>query len=148
MALLDVSDVLLDPDFTDFFSVRRRFEKVDIQGRSQIHERIFPNLVGVITAGSPSDLDRQENYQNMSRSLTIVCQFPLRGETTNYQPDVVVWKGSNYLVKHVDLYPQFGKGFYQAECSSMNKTDRALNSDPLNGLEFNQDYNSQYLFKV
>lgn len=148
MALLDVSDVLLDPDFTDIFAVRRRMETVNSSGRSVVTERIFPNLIGVITAGSPSDLDRREDYQNMSRSLVIVCQFPLRGETTNYQPDIVVWKGSNYLVKHVDLYPQFGKGFYQAECSSMDKADRALDSEPQTGLAFNQSYNSQYLFKV
>lgn len=145
MAFLDVSDVLLDPDFADEFAVKRRSEIIDLHGRSNTQDQIIPNLFGIITAASPSDLDRREDYQNMSRSLTIVCQFSLRGETTNFQPDIVVWRGSEYLVKHVDAYPQFGKGFYQAECSSMQKTDRALESEDQKGLDFETSDNSQYL---
>ena len=126
MALLDVSEILTDPDFADKFNVRRRSETVDTHGRSTVAEQLFSQVVGVVTAISPSDLDRREDYQAMTRSISIVCQFRLRGETDGGQPDIVVWRGNNYIVKHIDPYPQFGRGFIQAECSSMDRVDVPL----------------------
>lgn len=145
MALLDVSEILTDPDLVDVFNVRRRLETVDIHGRSIVAETVFPQVVGVVTAISPSDLDRREDYQAMSRSISVVCRFRLRGETEGNQPDVVVWRGDNFIVKHVDLYPQFGRGFIQAECSSMDRVDVALETDIPGGLSFNQINNSSFL---
>ena len=138
MALLDVSSILLDPDFVDSFNVRRRNQTIDAHGRAAINETIFSKVFGVVTAISPSDLDRKDNYEAMSRSISIVCQFHLRGETTDYQPDIVVWKGSNYLVKHVDPYPQFGMGFFQVECTSIDKTDPAFEPLVTGRFTFNQ----------
>jgi hypothetical protein len=144
MPLLDVTQILTDPDFADSFAVRRRTDVIDSHGRSVPTEQTFSPVIGVVTANSPSDLDRKEDYQTMSRSITVVCRFALRGETTDSQPDIVVWRGSNFLVKHVDLYPHFGAGFFQAECSSMNKTDNALQSGLIPQLAFNVAANSTY----
>lgn len=145
MPLLDVTQILTDPDFADSFSVRRRSDVIDTHGRSVPTEQVFAGVIGVVTANSPSDLDRKEDYQTMSRSITIVCKFSLRGETTSFQPDIVVWRGSNFLVKHVDLYPHFGAGFFQAECSSMDKTDGAATAGLTPQLAFNLAGNSSYL---
>ena len=145
MPLLDVSEILYDVDLADVFKVKRRAESISTHGRSVIAETIFESVVGVVTASSPSDLDRKEDYQSYSRSITVVCKFHLRGETTGNQPDVVVWKGSDYLVKHVDAYPHFGNGFFQAECSSMNKTDPTFEDAVTGQLVFNQPLNAVYL---
>jgi hypothetical protein len=123
---LDVTSVLFDPDFADKFNVRRRAEVMDEHGRSTQVEKLLKNKAGVVTAISPNDLNRAEDYQTMTRSISVICKFSLRGETQGYQPDIVVWKGGNYLVKHVDPYPQFGQGFYQAECSSMDKLEQPI----------------------
>jgi len=123
MPFLDVTQFLTDPDFADRFTVRRRNESVDKHGRSTIVETRIPNVIGVVTMGSQSDLDRRDDFQVTTRALTVVCKFALRGEVSQYQPDVIVWRGDNYLVKHVDLYPHFGPGFYQAECYSVDRTD-------------------------
>lgn len=145
MALLDVSEILTDPDLIDSFNVRRRAETVDIHGRSTVSETLFPGVQGVVTAISPSDLDRRDDYEAMSRSISVVCRFRLHSETTGNQPDIVVWRGSNYLVKHVDPYPQFGRGFIQAECSSMDKTDPPLEAPNLGGFLFNNAANSAFI---
>lgn len=142
MPLLDVSSVLFDADFADRFTVRRRTETLDIHGRSTVQNQDTPNVIGVVTANSPSDLDRREDYQNMTRSIGIVTQFRLRGETTSTQPDIVIWRGSNYLVKHVDPYPQFGKGFMQAECSSMDRVDPPFDPAVSGQVSFNQSQNA------
>jgi hypothetical protein len=146
MALLDVTQILTDPDLTDRFSVRRRAESVDSTGFAVETEEFIPNLIGVIVSISPSDLDRQADYQTMSRSITVVSKFALRGEVTGFQPDLVVWRGNNYLVKHIDPYPQFGPGFFQAECSSVDKTDAILESGFVPQLSFNSAANAAYLF--
>lgn len=143
MPFLNVDTVFIDPDFTDRFTVDRRVETVDTHGRSVVGHEYF-HETGVVTAVSPNDLQRQEGYQAMSRSISIVCKFNLHGETSGMQPDIVVWRGSNYLVKHVDPYPQFGVGFFQAECSSMDRVDPALSAEVLGQLVFNLPANSGY----
>ena len=121
MALLDMSDALLDPMFLDAFKVLRRQEAIDDNGRSVTTTKTFNPVYGTVTMSSPSDLDRAADYQMATR--TVVLKFQLQTEVTGFQPDVIVWRGDNYLVRHVDYYPQFGAGFYQAECTSMDKTD-------------------------
>lgn len=123
MPLLDVSDIVSDPDFADRFSVIRRKETVGTDGRATVVEQVFRNVSGVVTAASANDLDRREDYQNMTRSINVVTTFKVQGLVTGYQPDIILWRGTRHLVKHVDAYPQFGRGFVQAECGSMANTD-------------------------
>lgn len=123
MPFIDVSDIVTDPDFADRFSVIRRAQTVDGYGRASIAETQTDNVLGVVTMGSPNDLDRREDYQNFTRSITVVTRFALQGVVTGYQPDIILWRGTRHLVKVCQPYPQFGRGFYQAECSSMANTD-------------------------
>ena len=126
MPFLDVSDITVDPDFADRFTVVRRQETVDGFGRAGVSERLFHKVVGVVTIGSPNDLDRKEDYQNFTRSITVVTRFAVQGAVTGYQPDIIEWRGTRHLVKHSAPYPQFGKGFYQVECSSMANMDNPV----------------------
>ena len=123
MALLDVSlDTMFDPNFLDGFVVNRRQEVVGNNGRSSL--TITPyNAQGVVTSSSPNEMEKLDGYQIGNRGISIVTNFQLQGEVTGYQPDVIVWRGDNYVVKHIDYYPQFGSGFYQVECLSIDKTD-------------------------
>lgn len=126
MAYLDVTEILMDPEIASRFNVVRRAEVVDDHGRSTLSLKPFKNKIGVITATSPNTLDRGTDAQVMPRSITLVSKFKLQSEVLGFQPDIVVWKGSNYLVKSIDLYPHFGPGFYQAECHSMDRIDPAI----------------------
>ncbi len=146
MALLDVTEILNDPDFVDTFTVQRRSEVIGVNGRSQQTVQTFSNVVGVVTAIGPSDLDRQDGYQTMRRSISIVTKFRIQGEATGIQPDIIVWRGDNFVVKSLEPYPQFGVGFVQVECTSMDQTDVPLLAPTPPALQFNQPSNSQYLF--
>ena len=128
MATLDVTEILHHAELVDSVVVRRRQETVGTTGRNIFTEATF-SINGVVTMASPNDLERLEDYQRMSRTISIVCEFRLRGETNDYQPDIITWRGDNYIVVYIDSYPQFGAGFIQAICTSMDKTDQAL--DPL-----------------
>jgi galactose-6-phosphate isomerase len=128
MAYLDVTEILTDPEIASKFDVVRRAETVADNGMSTLALTPFRRRTGVITATSPNSLDRGTDMQSMPRSITVVTKFKLQSEVIGYQPDVVVWKGSQYLVKSIDLYPHFGPGFYQAECHSMDRIDPAITS--------------------
>jgi len=144
MPTLDVSDALNSPEFNDRFNVVRRQEIVDTHGRSTLTETTYPNVIGVVTSGSPNDLDRPSDYESFTRSISVVTKFKLRGEVAGYQPDVIIWHGSQFVVKAIDLYPQFGPGFYQVECESMERTDTAIGETTLNSLAFNTSKNAAY----
>lgn len=145
MALLDVDSPLLDPEFIDHFDVLRRQEVVDAHGRQTTVNTTFPRVIGVVTSSSPNDLERPEDYEIFARIISIVTKFRARGEVSGYLPDIVVWRGDNFVVKHIDLYPQFGEGFYQLDCESMDRTDLATDPTELNKLIFDLTENSEYV---
>ena len=126
MPYLDVSSILLDPDFADRFTVIRRIETVGQTGRSSTSNQTFPNIVGVITAADPTDLERREDFQSTPRLISIVTKFKLQGEVKGRQPDLVSWIGDNFLVKKIDIYTRFGTGFIQAICESIDRVDTEI----------------------
>lgn len=131
MPLLDVTEVLADAYLADVFTVQRRVETIGTNGRSTLAQQTFNNVVGVITMASPTELDRlasQPDFQVASRTISVVTRFPLRMAVKGEQPDVVVWLGTTYLVAACDGYPQFGAGFYQALCTSMDRADVPMDS--------------------
>jgi hypothetical protein len=120
-------DVVFDPLLVDMkkFSVQRRTETVGTNGRSTLAVQTFNNLVGVIDMFSDRELirDRFPEMQYATNVITVICRFALQTEVTGDQPDIVVWRGDNYVVKKVSPYPQFGAGFYQGVCASVDATD-------------------------
>ena len=126
MALLDVTDVLFDPMLTDSFDVERRIETVDINGRSTVAVTTLTGKIGVVTMANASELERLPEEQRMRRAISIVSAFNLRGVVAGYQPDVIVWRGDRFVVAAIDNYPQFGSGFVQVICSSLDLVDAAL----------------------
>lgn len=142
MALLNMSEVLLDPLLTSKFHVERRSEVISDKGRAVITPQIISNVVGVVTAANPNDLERLDGYEITQRAITIVTKFRLQGEVTSKQPDVIQWKGSRYIVKIVDYYPQFGNGFIQADCVSMDMVDGELPPWLPGEMKFNNQANS------
>ncbi len=122
----DMSDVLLDPDLTDPFVYYRQAESIDGNGRTVITPSAAINAIGVVTAASSNDLSRLEDYQMATRYMSIVTQAHLQMNAPGYQPDLIVWRGDNYIVKSCEPYPQFGPGFFQAIVASIDLVDAQL----------------------
>lgn len=123
MPYLDVTAVLFDPDFADKFNVIKRVETVGANGRSVTANQTILNVIGVITAGNQNDLNRREDFQAMTRSISVVTKFRLQGEVQGRQPDLILWLGDYFIVKHTENYSRFGAGFIQAECESIDRVD-------------------------
>jgi len=126
MAFIDMTEVVTDPMLASSFTVKRRFESVDAHGRSVQATKLIPDVIGVVTSAGRNDLERLPEDQRMGRNFVVVTNFKLRGPAVGFQPDVVVWLGSDCVVKQLDPYPQFGQGFMQAIIGSMENMDNAV----------------------
>lgn len=132
MPFLDVSDVLLDPDFASRFDIKRRAETVGSNGRPVVTETLIKKQVGVFTVASPNDLDRLSEEDRMGRNFVLVTKARLLGPSQSaagvkYKPDLVVWQGNSYIVKTMEPYTQYGAGFVQAIVGSIDMLDQTLN---------------------
>lgn len=116
MPLLDVSDVLLDPDFVDTITVYRQAVTVGSDGRSVRVQTAF-NTGAVVTPDKFSTLQRQAEGSNVSETITVTTQFSLTSLTDGYDADEILWNGKRYVVIAVGDCTRYGAGFVEASAS-------------------------------
>ena len=117
MALLDVSEVLLDPDFMDNGLVcERNTETVNSDGVAVITTEKIP-FSGVVTTNEGTRLQREFDLERISGSITIHSIFPLTDGSDGTTADIVQWKNKRYTVTKIDDYGHFGTGFTKAICN-------------------------------
>lgn len=134
--MMDMSEALTDPVTLDSFTLYRRKQIVDIYGETKMSYDIQPNIRGVVTPASKNDLDRKADSQIQTKSIEIITRFAIRGESQTvgeieYQPDVVVWNGDSFLVKRVDDFSNYGRGFVLVICESIDIVDLPTTAEPL-----------------
>lgn len=122
---LDVSDIVLDPDFAELVTITRRAQAIGTTGRGTITPEVFGGVVAVITAGPDRRLQRGEDYSDLPKSLTIHTTFRLRSQSPGFAPDFVTWNGNNYVVTKILDWSRFGAGFIAAEIESRDLVDEA-----------------------
>jgi hypothetical protein len=117
MARLDVSDVLLDPDFMDLtLTVTRNAQTVGNDGIAVIAPTTT-GFYGVVTSLNGSVLTRVAEGEHISDTITIHTQFKLIDGQSGYDADVVNWQGLQWTVTNVNDYSTYGLGFVQATCT-------------------------------
>lgn len=135
---LDLSDAF-DEDLLVAFAVRRQVETMS-QGRSVITPEDITPVYGVVCAASPSDLEKLSDASHFTRAISVVAQFqfvsidhstvpPAPPPGYGRQPDLILWDGSVFRVSHLDTYPHFGPGFWQAIAIAV-ESYRIDNSQP------------------
>ena len=119
MPLLDVWDILTDPDFQDSFQVISKTRSITsglaIDGVSPPVARqgvVIPNMSSTI---------RLEDGTRMADSIEVYTQTPLtagykRDNVNSTGADIVVWHGRQFVVKAVNDFMSFGQGFVHASC--------------------------------
>lgn len=130
MPLLDMSDALLSPEIASFVTVLRRTENVNNFGEASNVVQHIPRVVAVVTNPGPNDLKRLPEYSAGDSVISVVTRYPLRGASQvnpvdNYQPDVILWRGAQYLVQDLKDYTAYGAGFVEALCVETNFTVKA-----------------------
>lgn len=115
MAQIDVTDVLVDPDFTDPMQVVTRVPQIDSHGENRLTEKAV-NSFGSIQSVTGKDLERiPEALRNMN-----VRSFWFRGEIVATAPgkysSILVFKGQRFQVKHVFDWTNWGTGWCEGLC--------------------------------
>ena len=117
----DVNDAF-DPSFIDTFTVLRRVQGISQFGRAVILEQTLAGF-GVVVASSPNDLQRLPEMQYQNKSISIYTQMRLQGPWTGMQPDEILWHGSRYIVRALDDYSGYGRGWIMVICTSVDAMD-------------------------
>lgn len=116
MPNLDVSDVLLDPDFmTNDLVCNRQSVVVGDNGRPQTTLVSNP-FSGVVTTNSGLNMDRREDGTLIKGAINIHTQFGLTSGDANTKADEIIWKGKTYIVSQVLDNLHYGQGFVKAIC--------------------------------
>ncbi|HEJ7993745.1 TPA: head-tail adaptor [Serratia liquefaciens] len=127
MPLLDVTEVLLDPDFVDFSLVCRRQVQTTDDDNFPINTPQEIPFTGVVTVDRSLEARRMAAGQNINGAILIVTQFRLTqgrksaADGPNLDADLVVYNGGLYRVTFVDPYTRYGAGFVQAHCELLGQ---------------------------
>lgn len=117
MALLDISEVLTDPDFMDNGLVcERSKEIVNDDGMVELTTETF-TFSAVVTTNEGTRLEREMDLERISGSITVHSIFKLIDGSGDLTADIITWKGKRYTVTKIDDYGHFGRGFTKAICN-------------------------------
>lgn len=116
MPTLDVTDVLLSPEFLDTTLVVKRNEQtVDDDGFPKNITTATP-FGGVVTVDRSLEARRMQAGQVVTGAILIVTTYRLSSGNTGIDADIVTYRGRDYRVTFVDPYTAYGAGFVQAHC--------------------------------
>jgi hypothetical protein len=91
MALIDVSELMSDPDFVNQFTIVRRTSKVNDFGENEISDTNIC-AIGSIQAGNGDTLKRLPEAARKENAITVYTKTELRADsTTNGYSDVIIW---------------------------------------------------------
>ena len=122
MPLLDMSDVLMDPDFLDMSLVCHRQIQTRDDDNFPINTPQDIPFAGVVTVDRSLEAKRMAAGQNINGAILIVTQFrltqgqPATDDRDALDADIVTYNGRDYRVTFVDPYTSYGAGFVQAHC--------------------------------
>ena len=116
MPLLDVTDVLLDPDFVDRTLVCNRIATSVNENGIAVSSLVATPFSGVVTSGGGELVNRISIGEYGSDSITVITKFRLRSSGTGITADIVAWSGSTFTVTAVNDYATYGPGFIEATC--------------------------------
>lgn len=116
MPTLDVSDVLLSPEFCDTNLFYRRNEQaVDDDGYTS-NTATRQQFAGVVTVDRSLEARRMQAGQVIGGAILVITQTRLTSGKTGLDADIVEYFGADYRVTFVDPYTRYGAGFVQAHC--------------------------------
>jgi len=116
MALLDVTDILSDPDFMNTGLVCERTSQTVGEDGIAVNTVRLITFSAVVTNDSGDILERIASGERVKGNITLHTKFVLTDGDDGLTADVVRWRGKRYTVSNVADYSHFGRGFTVANC--------------------------------
>lgn len=115
MALIDVTELLVDPDFVDDMSVITRYPLVNSLGENIFKETILESVgsIQAVTGDAVNKIPELMRSENVSSFwfkgeivTTIDCKYS----------SIIVFEGKRYQVRHVFDWTNWGQGWCEGLC--------------------------------
>jgi hypothetical protein len=116
MALIDVSELLTDPDFTNTATLIRRSSTVNTYGENTMVET-SSSITAVVQGANTESLERVPEGARLSDLIDVYYKGQLTAESPGGYADIIVWQGKRYQVfEVVEDFMNYGAGFTKAVC--------------------------------
>lgn len=123
MARIDVSELMVDPDFINSFSIARRTATTNIYGENIIAETIINNITGSVQSAGKEAIKRLPEGVKISNVKTIYTKTMLIADTNNPgYSDQIIWEGLRYNVISCLPWSNFGAGWYEVDVEMQRAT--------------------------
>lgn len=111
--MIDLSELMSDPDFTQAFILRRRTGGFANEGEFTQAAPVEMPLVGAIQPASPADIVRFQAEGERRQAIIRVWSATQMNTSDGQgqQPDEIVWRGSVYRV--IECVPWADNGFWK-----------------------------------
>lgn len=116
MPMLDVTEVLFDPDFADDTLVVTRKSLVTDDDGVTTSTATRSGFIGVVTVDRSLEARRMQSGQVIGGAVLIITTERLTQGQAGRDADIVTYRGRDYRVTFADPYTAYGHGFIQAHC--------------------------------
>lgn len=117
--MINVSELINDPDFTQPNGVQVRRRKTTVEDFEQTVEETEFKMIGIITIADDLKAELGDNFDEDSEYINVFTYLPLfttgLGDSKSganigqgYLSDIVIWKGKEYKVIKVKNNSQYG----------------------------------------
>lgn len=121
MARLDVSELLLDPDFVDPFTIVRRVPTINGYGENVLAESTL-DAVGSIQAPGKEAALRLPDGVLIASAKTIYTKTEIYSDKVSGYADQILYQGQRYNVLTVLPWGNFGSGWFEVDVELENKS--------------------------
>lgn len=122
MARIDVSELMLDPDFVSNFTIIERTPTVNGFGENVLAESAPIPAVGSVQSPGKETLKRLPDGVSITNIKTVYIKRSLKADASGEYSDQVVWQGKRYNVISCLPWDNFGAGWFEVDIEMENKT--------------------------
>lgn len=115
MAQIDVSDLLLDPDFVNACQLVHRTSTVGTNGKNTLVETTV-DTYGSVQPASAKELQRVPEALRMSDWRAFYIKAEILADGSSQYPDLIVFNGRRYEVKSTEPWLNYGAGWNKGLC--------------------------------
>jgi hypothetical protein len=115
MALIDVSDLLLDPDFINNLTLIHRTTAVNARGENQLTET-SQETVGSVQPAPAKDIQRLPDALRMSDVRKFWIKAEILADGDSQYPDLIEFQGKRFQIINVEPWLNYGAGWNAGLC--------------------------------
>lgn len=112
--MIDVSELMTDPDFVQPVTIMRRTDTVGTDGLTIVLETAFPGVLASVQPAGGDTLALLPEALRVGGVLSIWTAFSLRQASGTALSDEVIWRGARYVVMTLTDWGLPQNGFYEA----------------------------------